>query len=113
MALDVDADPNGCPFSRARLTVDPGITDLSAAQLAGRLAAQLAAQLAGRLAEGDPTVVVRAHHVDEGYINLDASEMTDAEIHYVCDRIRSVPSDPTLGRWSGWPAAQDRMPCAT
>jgi len=101
VALDVDADPNGCPFSRARLTVDPGITDLSAAQLAGRLA------------EGDPTVVVRAHHVDEGYINLDASEMTDAEIHYVCDRIRSVPSDPTLGRWSGWPAAQDRMPCAT
>lgn len=78
VAFDVDADPNGCPFSRARLTVDPGITGLSAAQLAGRLA------------EGDPTVVVRAHHVDEGYINLDAIEMTDAEIHYVCDRIRTV-----------------------
>ena len=78
VGLSVDADPNGCPFSRPRLTLDPEVAGLSARELAARLA------------EGDPTVVVRAHHVDEGYINLDAIEMTDEEIRYVCDRIRTV-----------------------
>lgn len=78
LALQVDADPNGCPFSRARLTPDPMATGYTAASLRDALA------------EGDPTVVVRAHHADEGYIHLDAIEMTDEEIEFTCDKTRRI-----------------------
>ena len=78
LSLTVDVDPNGCPFSRARLTPDPGVTGYSAAALRDALA------------EGDPTVVARAHHTDEGYIHLDAIEMTDDEIELACEKTRSI-----------------------
>lgn len=77
LILSVDPDPNGCPFSRAKLTLT---TD----------AKHSAASLTAALAEGDPTVVVRAHHTDEGYIHLDSIEMTDEEIDHVCERVRSL-----------------------
>lgn len=78
LALHVDPDPNGCPFSRVRLTPDEVACGHSATALRDRLA------------QGDPTIVVRAHHVDEGYINIDAIEMTDDEVDYVCDAIRRI-----------------------
>jgi L-seryl-tRNA(Ser) seleniumtransferase len=78
LALQVDADPNGCPFSRARLTPDPQVTG------------HTAAALRDALAEGDPTVVARAHHTDEGYLHLDAIEMTDEEIVYTCDKVQRI-----------------------
>lgn len=78
LALGVDPDANGCPFSRARLTPDPGTTG------------HTAASLAEALAEGDPTVVVRAHHTDQGYIWLDAIEMTDDEIDHTCDKVERI-----------------------
>ena len=78
LALSVDPDPNGCPFSRARLTPDPELTGCSARQLTDRLR------------EGDPTVVARAHHADEGYIYLDAVEMSDDDIVLACDRVRKI-----------------------
>jgi len=78
LSLSVDADPNGCPFSRARLTPDPVVCK------------QTAAGLRDALADGDPTIVVRAHHAEEGYINLDAIEMTDEEVEYVCAAIRRI-----------------------
>ncbi|MCH8828799.1 MAG: aminotransferase class V-fold PLP-dependent enzyme, partial [Planctomycetes bacterium] len=80
LALSVDADPNGCPFSRARLTPDAKQTGHSAMSLTSALA------------EGNPTVVARAHHAQDGYIHLDAIEMTDEEIKYVCDKIRKILS---------------------
>ncbi len=76
--LIVDPDPNGCPFSRVRLTPSPDVTG------------HTASDLRDALAQGDPTVVVRAHHVDEGYIHIDAIEMTDAEIALVCSRVGEV-----------------------
>jgi L-seryl-tRNA(Ser) seleniumtransferase len=78
LQLSVDPDPNGCPFSRARLTPDP--------QASG----STARQLSDALAEGNPTVVARAHHADEGYIYLDAIEMTDDDIQLACDRVRQI-----------------------
>jgi L-seryl-tRNA(Ser) seleniumtransferase len=78
LGLSVDPDPNGCPFSRARLTPDLQATGCSARQLTDRLA------------EGDPTVVARAHHADEGYIFLDAIEMSDQDIQLACDRVRQI-----------------------
>jgi len=78
LALSVDADPNGCPFSRARLTPDPTITKCTAQSLTKELAV------------GNPTVVARAHHADEGYINIDAIEMTDEEIEFTCEKVRKI-----------------------
>ena len=78
LELSVDPDPNGCPFSRARLTPDSQETGCSARQLTERLA------------EGNPTVVARAHHADEGYIYLDAIEMSDDDIELACDRVRKI-----------------------
>lgn len=78
LALSVDPDPNGCPFSRARLTPDPVKTNCTARQLTDRLA------------EGDPTIVARAHHAEEGYIYLDAIEMTDDDIDVACKKVRHI-----------------------
>jgi len=79
LALGIDPDPNGCPFSRAKLTPDPSATHKHTAR-----------SLSDALAEGDPTVVARAHHADEGYIYLDAIEMTDEEIDIACARVQAI-----------------------
>jgi L-seryl-tRNA(Ser) seleniumtransferase len=78
LALRPEADANGCPFSRARLTPDPEVTG------------HTAASLVDKLAEGNPTVVARAHHLDEGYFHLDAIEMTDEEIAFACEKVRRI-----------------------
>ncbi len=78
LALSVDPDPNGCPFSRPRLTLDPNVCG------------HTAESLTNALAEGNPTVVARSHHADEGYINLDQIEMTDDDIEYVCTKVRRI-----------------------
>jgi len=78
LALSVDLDANGCPFSRTRLTPDSEITGHDAVSLEQALA------------DGDPTVVARAHHTDEGYIHLDAIEMSDEEIDIACDKVRNI-----------------------
>ncbi|MCA9124545.1 MAG: aminotransferase class V-fold PLP-dependent enzyme [Planctomycetaceae bacterium] len=78
LQLSVDPDPNGCPFSRVRLTPIAHTGNQSAVALRDHLAA------------GNPTIVLRAHHIDEGYVNIDAIEMTDDEIEFVCQRIREV-----------------------
>ncbi len=85
LRLSVDPDPNGCPFSRARLTVDPAA--------AGRTARSLTEALA----EGNPTVVARAHHADEGYINLDAIELTDEEIARACRKVGKILGSAASG----------------
>jgi len=78
LSLSVDPDPNGCPFRRVRLTLDPAVARYSAASLTSALA------------EGNPTIVVRAHHTDEGYIHLDAIDLTDAELRIACEKTRSL-----------------------
>ena len=78
LELAVDSDPNGCRYSRVRLTPHPTTSGHSASSLADTLA------------NGSPTIVVRAHHLEEGYFHLDAIEMTDDEIELVCERIQSA-----------------------
>ena len=77
----MDADPNGCPFSRARITPDPAVCGIDVFELNRRLA------------EGDPSIRLRAHHANEGYLYIDAIELEDAEIQLVCNRIRELISD--------------------
>jgi uncharacterized pyridoxal phosphate-dependent enzyme len=78
LALSVDPDPNGCPFSRVRLTVEVDVAGTSIVALRDALAA------------GNPAIFLRAHHIEEGYVNIDAIELTDDEIELLCDRIQEV-----------------------
>mgnify|MGYP001171852313 CR=1 FL=1 len=74
----VEPDPNGNPFSRARLDIDAGQADISAAVLVAAMA------------DGDPSIRLRGHHVDEGYVMVDAIEMSDAEVDLTCERLLSL-----------------------
>ncbi len=78
LALGVDPDPNGCPFSRAKITPDPEVCGIDVFELNRRMA------------EGDPSVRLRAHHANEGYLYIDAIELDDEEVRLVCERIREL-----------------------
>ncbi len=80
LALGVDPDPNGCPFSRAKITPDPAVCGLDVFALNRQLA------------EGAPSIRLRAHHANEGYLYIDAIELEDDEIRLVCARIRELLS---------------------
>lgn len=72
------ADPNGNPFTRARVWVDPAVAGLDAATVC-RLAA------AGR-----PSVRLRAHHVDEGYFDVDVVELSPQELQTVIETLQRI-----------------------
>ena len=74
----VEPAPNGNPFSRARLDIAAGQADISAAVLVAAMA------------DGDPSSRLRGHHVDEGYVMVDAIEMSDAEVDLTCERLLSL-----------------------
>ena len=44
------------------------------------------------MADGDPSIRLRAHHVDEGYATVDAIEMSDDEVELTCDRLIGILS---------------------
>ena len=76
--MSIEPDPNGNPFSRARMDLDPTTAGLNAATLAHALA------------DGNPSIRLRAHHAEEGYLMIDAIEMTDGEIELSCARIAEL-----------------------
>ena len=80
--MSVESDPNGNPFSRARMDVDLDRAGLSATALSEALA------------DGDPSIRLRAHHADEGYLLIDAMEMSDAEVDLTCERLIALLSAP-------------------
>jgi L-seryl-tRNA(Ser) seleniumtransferase len=75
VTMRVEPDPNGNPFSRARLDLDPETASLNAETLARAMA------------DGDPSIRLRAHHAAEGYLMIDAIEMNDADVELTCERI--------------------------
>jgi len=78
VSASIDPDPNGCPFSRVRLALDSEVSGHTPSSL--RTA----------LAEGDPAVVVRVYNPDEGCVHLNATEMTDEDIDFACEKIRTI-----------------------
>lgn len=78
LSLAVDPDLNGCPFSRARLTPDKAVCGIDVFQLTEKMA------------DASPSIVLRDHHANDGYIYIDAIEMTDQEIELTCKRIREI-----------------------
>ncbi len=75
---EVVDDPNGNPFCRARVWVDPAGSALDAATVARLAAAH------------DPSVRVRPHHVDEGYFDVDVVELTSAELDTVVAVLQGI-----------------------
>jgi len=73
-----DPDPNGCPFLRVRLTLDPD------------KAKHTPDSLKEALAEGDPSVVVRTYPFDRHSVYINTTEMTDEELGVLCNKIRAV-----------------------
>jgi D-glucosaminate-6-phosphate ammonia-lyase len=78
VTTSVEPDPNGNPFSRARVDVNERQCSLSAATLSSAMA------------DGDPSIRLRAHHVDEGYVTVDAIEMSDDEVDLTCERLIAI-----------------------
>ena len=82
ISLSVDRDPNGNPFSRARVTVHPERIGLTAAAISQAMT------------DDEPSIRLRAHHVDEGYFTVDAMEMSDEEVDLACDRMIGLMTAP-------------------
>lgn len=78
VTLSVDPDPNGNPFSRARVSVEPARAGLTAQDVVAAMA------------DGDPSISLRGHHTDEGYFNVDTIEMTDEEVDLTCQRLEGI-----------------------
>ena len=75
MRAEVLPDPTNNPLDRLRLHVNPDEARITATDLAGALAA------------GDPPVIVRDHHAEHGFFELDPCNLHDGEAEIVADRI--------------------------
>lgn len=82
VSLSVAEDPNGNPFARARVDVDPARAGLTA-EVVSRA-----------MADGNPAIHLRAHHTDEGFFMVDTIEMTDDEVDLTCRRLRRILTAP-------------------
>lgn len=73
--VEILPDPTENPLDRLRLYVDPAEAKIAARDLAAALAA------------GDPPVIVRDHHADQGFFDLDPCNLHDGEAEIVAERI--------------------------
>ena len=85
-AEEVWPSPDPYPIMRAKVTVDPATSGLTAMSLSVALA------------EGDPTIKTRAHHVEEGYFLLDPFNMNDADAEFICARIEEEVGKPAAAK---------------
>lgn len=72
-------DPTGNPITRIRITPVGG--------------PRAAAELAGLLAKGAPKIVVRGHHVDIGYFELDPCNLMDGDVEIIISRFHEAVSE--------------------
>ncbi|MGH6916569.1 MAG: aminotransferase class V-fold PLP-dependent enzyme, partial [Geminicoccaceae bacterium] len=68
-------DPTGNPLDRLRLHVDPSAAGITAWELAAALAA------------GDPPVIVRDHHAERGFFEMDPCNLHEGEANVVAERL--------------------------
>jgi D-glucosaminate-6-phosphate ammonia-lyase len=66
-------DPTANPLDRLRVHVDPAAAGVTAWDLSAALAA------------GDPPVIVRDHHAENGFFDLDPCNLHDGEAEIVAD----------------------------
>ena len=73
--VEILPDPTDNPLDRLRLHVDAAKAKMAARDLAAALAA------------GDPPVIVRDHHAEQGFFDLDPCNLHDGEAEIVAERI--------------------------
>ncbi len=76
--VEILPDPTANPLDRLRVHVDPAAAGVSAWDLASALAA------------GEPPVIVRDHHAENGFFDLDPCNLHDGEAEIVADAIVAV-----------------------
>lgn len=95
LRLERQPDPPGNPFERLMLHVDPSRAGLSAFQLAEGLAA------------GDPKIVLRSLHADQGYLLLDVRRVDDTELDAIAAKVRGLFGQGTRDAAACTPARGD------
>jgi L-seryl-tRNA(Ser) seleniumtransferase len=73
--VEILPDPTDNPLDRLRLHVDPQEAKVTASDLAAALAA------------GDPPVIVRDHHAEQGFVDMDPCNLHDGEAEIVAARV--------------------------
>lgn len=71
-------DPTGNPWTRLRIHIDFAAADMDAATVCRVAAAQ------------DPAVLLRAHHVDDGYFDVELNDLRPDEIEIVANTLASI-----------------------
>jgi D-glucosaminate-6-phosphate ammonia-lyase len=82
-------DPTQNPLDRLRVHVDPSGAGMSAWDLAAALAA------------GDPPVIVRDHHAEHGFFDLDPCNLHEGEAEIVAERLALELGKARAGGASG------------
>lgn len=77
-------DPTGNPITRLRISPAGGPHE--------------AARLAGLLAQGKPQVVVRGHHVDLGFFELDPCNLMDGDVEIIISRFHEAMNELRLSK---------------
>ncbi len=93
----LNPDPTGNPLDRLRVDVDPAVAGASALAIAAALA------------DGDPSVIVRDHEIEQGWFQMDPcnlqpgqADMVAAALGVVLDRAGNLPEpDPRAWRNGG------------
>ena len=78
VAARIVPDPTGNPLDRLRVDIDPTLAGASARAIAAGLAA------------GTPSVIVRDHEVEQGWIQLDPCNLLDGQVAIVADQLARI-----------------------
>ncbi len=89
-------DPTNNPLDRLRVHVDPAEAKVTAWDLASALAA------------GDPPVIVRDHHAENGFFDLDPCNLHDGEAEVVAEQLAAALSRGLAGEISATRVADRR-----
>jgi D-glucosaminate-6-phosphate ammonia-lyase len=75
LRAEILPDPTENPLDRLRVHVDPAAAGITAWELAAALAA------------GDPPVIVRDHHAEHGFFDMDPCNLHEGEADLVAERL--------------------------
>jgi L-seryl-tRNA(Ser) seleniumtransferase len=89
-------DPTDNPLDRLRVHIDAAAAGATAWDLASALAA------------GDPPVIVRDHHAENGFFDLDPCNLHDGEAEVIADRLVKTLQRGLAGEIPATPLADRR-----
>ncbi|MBF0277268.1 MAG: aminotransferase class V-fold PLP-dependent enzyme [SAR324 cluster bacterium] len=81
LVVQENPDPTGNPITRLKVSIDPKISSMSIAKLSEFMK------------EGKPSVIVRDHHVDIGYFEIDPCNLNEGDAEIVVSRFREVQDE--------------------